>query len=401
MADASLRPDLALVHPPGEEPFRAVLAAPMRSEGRPFGAVGIYSRQTQEWTAEQFRLAEWLAAQCAHILETLRLQSATPPALRGAADDLQLRAGDDLVQGCEEQLRPRQPGGRLGRGQARGCDRGQERLRVFPDQAEQYYQDDLEVIRSGRPKLGIVEEMGTASGEKRWVRTDKIPYRGEGGDIAGVLVFTVDITERKRAEEELARLAAIVESSDDAILSKDLHGIIQTWNAGAERLFGYRAEEVVGQPITLLLPPERIQEEEQILERLLGGQRVEHLETVRVTKDGRRLDVSVTVSPVRDQDGRIIGASKIVRDITERKRAEEAVQRSEALLRAVTENSPDPIFLKDRQCRLQFANPATLRAIGKPGCGGPRQDRRRVLRQPGGRPGHNGDRPADHGVRQR
>ena len=132
----------------------------MRSAGRPFGAVDIYCHQKQQWTAEQFRLAEWLAAQCSHILETLR------------------------------------------------------------------------------------------------------------------------------GDEERARLAAIVGSSNDAILSKDLHGIIQTWNAGADRLFGYRAEEVIGRPITLLLPPERISEEEQILERLRGGKAVEHLETVRVAKTG-------------------------------------------------------------------------------------------------------------------
>ena len=130
----------------------------------------------------------------------------------------------------------------------------------------------------------------------------------------------------KRPQRSLARLAAIVESSDDAILSKGLDGIIQTWNAGAEHLLGYRAEEVIGQPITLLLPPERIQEEQQILDRLLSGQRVEHLETVRVTKDGRRIDVSVTVSPVRGEDGQIIGASKIIHDITDRKRAEEEVR---------------------------------------------------------------------------
>ena len=132
----------------------------------------------------------------------------------------------------------------------------------------------------------------------------------------------VIFSERKQAEKLQARLAAIVESSDDAILSKDLNGIIQTWNAGAHRLFGYRAEEVIGQPVTLLLPPERLQEEAQILSRMRKGQRVEQMETVRVTKDGRRIDISLTVSPVKDRNGRIIGASKIARDITDRKRAE-------------------------------------------------------------------------------
>ena len=131
-----------------------------------------------------------------------------------------------------------------------------------------------------------------------------------------------DYTEHRQAERFQARLAAIVESSDDAIVSKDLNGIIQTWNAGANRLFGYRAEEVIGRPITILLPPERIQEEEQILTCVRNGKRVEHMETVRVTKDGRRIDISLTVSPVKDRNGRIIGASKVARDITDRKRAE-------------------------------------------------------------------------------
>ncbi len=129
-----------------------------------------------------------------------------------------------------------------------------------------------------------------------------------------------------RARRLQARLAAIVESSEDAIVSKTLDGIIRSWNAGAERLFGYTAEEAVGQPITLIIPPERQDEEQAILGRLRRGERVEHFETVRVAKDGRRLDISLTVSPVRDDEGQIIGASKIARDITERKRAQETTR---------------------------------------------------------------------------
>ena len=150
-----------------------------------------------------------------------------------------------------------------------------------------------------------------------------------GLGMVGAIVYVLQryLAERQQAGRSLARLAAIVESSDDAILSKSRDGIIQTWNAGAERLFGYRAAEVIGQPVTLLQPPERIQEEAEILDRLLSGQRVEHLETVRVAKDGRRIDVSVTVSPLKGEDGQITGASKIVHDITERKRAEEELRR--------------------------------------------------------------------------
>lgn len=145
-----------------------------------------------------------------------------------------------------------------------------------------------------------------------------------GLGVVATLVYFMQrhLGAQKQAERLQARLAAIVESSDDAILSKDLNGIIQTWNAGARRLFGYQAEEVIGRPVTILLPPERIPEEEQILARVRSGQRVDHMETVRVAKDGKRIDISLTVSPVKDRNGRIIGASKIARDISDRKRAE-------------------------------------------------------------------------------
>lgn len=129
-----------------------------------------------------------------------------------------------------------------------------------------------------------------------------------------------------QVQQSQARLAEIVESSDDAILSKDLGGIVQSWNGGAHRLFGYSAEEIIGRPIATLVPPERSAEEEQIFQRLRRGERVDHLETVRRTKDGRTIDVSVTISPIRDPAGRIVGASTIARDITERKRAEEELR---------------------------------------------------------------------------
>jgi PAS domain S-box-containing protein len=128
------------------------------------------------------------------------------------------------------------------------------------------------------------------------------------------------IEELFRAEAH-ARLAAIVESSDDAIVSKSLDGVILTWNRGAERIFGYTAAEAVGRPITILIPPDRQHEEPQILARLRAGERIDHYETVRIAKDGRYLDVSVTISPVRDATGRIVAASKVARDVTEQRRA--------------------------------------------------------------------------------
>lgn len=174
-------------------------------------------------------------------------------------------------------------------------------------------------------------------GTERPIDDSAAPMRDESGAMLGTVLVFRDVTERKRAEVDRARLATIVESSDDAIVSKTLDGIIQSWNAGAERLFGYTAKEIVGQPITVIVPPERIDEERAILSQLRRGERVEHFETVRVTKDGRRLDISLTVSPMRDDVGHIIGASKIARDITERKRAEIAVREQGRLLRQVAE----------------------------------------------------------------
>jgi PAS domain S-box-containing protein len=141
--------------------------------------------------------------------------------------------------------------------------------------------------------------------------------------------FTRDVTDKRQSEETRSRLAALVESSDDAIIGKDLDGVITSWNDGAERLFGYTAAEAVGRPVTILVPPDRQDEPLGILERIRRGERTHHYETVRQRKDGTLLDISLTVSPIRGPDGRVVGASKIARDITENKRAE--AQREELL----------------------------------------------------------------------
>jgi PAS domain S-box-containing protein len=157
------------------------------------------------------------------------------------------------------------------------------------------------------------------------------PFYSEAGKLLGAVNIVVDITDRKQAEAVMAQMAAIVESSDDAIVSKDLNGIITSWNKGAQKLFGYTAEEVIGKSITILIPPDRENEESYILDRIRRGEVVDHYETVRRHKDGSEIDVSLTVSPVRDKTGKVIGASKISRDISERKRTE--IEREEMLLK--------------------------------------------------------------------
>ena len=145
------------------------------------------------------------------------------------------------------------------------------------------------------------------------------------------MVLAAAVAESTRGEEARARLAAIVESSDDAIIGKTLEGRIESWNAGATRLYGYAAHEVIGRPVSLLAPPDRSDEVPQILERLKRGEHTEPFETIRVTKDGRPIAVSLTISPLTDSRGRILGASTIARDVTERRRGEEVARRAEVL----------------------------------------------------------------------
>ncbi len=152
------------------------------------------------------------------------------------------------------------------------------------------------------------------------------PIFDVSGELVGAVNMLIDTTDRKHAEAAKQRLAAIVQFSDDAIISKDLNGIIQTWNAGAERIFGYTADEAIGHSVEMLIPADRIDEEPQILRRIRRGERIDHYETVRRRKDGSLIDISLTVSPLMDADGRIIGASKIARDVTERHKAQEQRQ---------------------------------------------------------------------------
>jgi PAS domain S-box-containing protein len=145
------------------------------------------------------------------------------------------------------------------------------------------------------------------------------------GAFIGAMNMLIDMSEHQRAEQASQRLAAIVESSDDAIVSKDLDGVIATWNKGAERLFGYLEQEIVGKPITILIPEQHRDEENRILQRIRRGERIDHFETMRQRRDGSLVSISLTVSPITDDSGRIVGASKIARDITEQKRREEQI----------------------------------------------------------------------------
>jgi PAS domain S-box-containing protein len=177
-------------------------------------------------------------------------------------------------------------------------------------------------LKEGREVRGIEAIVERPDGTRVRFLPCPTPLRDSSGRLVGAINLLMDVTEHHDAELESARLAAIVVSSDDAIISKTIDGRITSWNAGATRIFGYGASEMIGEPILKIIPPELHGEEKEILARLRRGERIEHYETVRVAKDGRRVDVSLTVSPLRDRSGKVVGASKVGRDITDRKRAE-------------------------------------------------------------------------------
>jgi PAS domain S-box-containing protein len=193
---------------------------------------------------------------------------------------------------------------------------------IFPKEiADRFHANDQAVLAAGKP-LAIEEYAPHDDGIHSYISI-KFPLEGPDGRVTGVCGISTDLTERKLLEAASRHLAAIVESSSDAIVGKDLNGIITTWNRAAERIFGYTAAEALGNPVSMLTAPDRLDEMPLILAKIRQGQRVEHYETRRRRKDGQIIDVALTISPVRNAAGEIIGASKIARDITERKRAEQ------------------------------------------------------------------------------
>lgn len=189
-------------------------------------------------------------------------------------------------------------------------------------------------------------------------------YRDKNEKVIGVFAAARDVTELQQAEEKLRHLAAIVESSDDAIIGKTLDEQILSWNKGAERIYGYTAREIVGRPISILVPKDLREELDEIMGRLVKGEGIEHFETVRVRKDGQAIQVALTISPIRDAYGKIVGASTIARDITDRKRAEDALRESEARYRTLVESSPYCIHEIDVRGRLNTMNRAGLLMMG-------------------------------------
>ncbi|MFB0493899.1 PAS domain S-box-containing protein [Mucilaginibacter sp. OAE612] len=190
------------------------------------------------------------------------------------------------------------------------------------------------------------------------------PIRDEQGEVIGASHIMRDVTHEKETEEKRGMLAAIVENSDDAIISKTLNGIITTWNGGAEKIFGYQERETIGKHISILIPRDRLSEEDVIIENIRNGNKVDHFQTVRLHKNGSAIDISLTVSPVKDRHGTIIGASKIARDITAAKKAETAIRHQAAKLKILNTIGKAISEKLDTESILQKVTDATTQITG-------------------------------------
>jgi two-component system cell cycle sensor histidine kinase/response regulator CckA len=236
---------------------------------------------------------------------------------------------------------------------------GQPIATLIPEHVHEESLQVLQDITAGLPMARFETVRRRKGGSLVHVSLVVAPTRNSTGRIAGYTISAHDVTERKRGEE-CERLAAVVESSDDAIIGQSLDGTVFAWNSGAGRLFGYSSSEAVGGPIQMLLPPERANEESEILDRIRNDVRVRHFETVRVRKDGTRVHVSVTISPIRDKSGAIIGASQIARDITDRVSAAEMRER----LATVVQSSDDAIVGKSLDGTITAWNPGAENLFG-------------------------------------
>ena len=213
--------------------------------------------------------------------------------------------------------------------------------------------------------LGNHTALVTRDGRRIPIDDSAAPIRELDGPVHGIVMIFRDVSEQRAAQRAKARLASIIENSGDAIFTKDLDGIVQSWNASAERLFGYSQEEIVGKPITLIIPTERLHEEAEILARLRAGKALERFETIRIAKNGRRISVLISVSPLRDEEGRVIGASKIIHDITDVVAAREALQVSEQRFRQMADAAPVLIWVSGTNKMCTWFNQQWLNFVGR------------------------------------
>ncbi|NJD61760.1 MAG: MEKHLA domain-containing protein, partial [Deltaproteobacteria bacterium] len=240
-------------------------------------------------------------------------------------------------------------------------------LIIHPDRPDEMDRI-LEKIRNGERVEHYETVRVRKDGRTISVSLTVSPILDTNGTLVGASTIARDVTERKRADEEMdsrtSLLAGIVDSSDDAIISKTADGVIMSWNRAAELIYGYSSDEIVGKPISTIIHPERPDEMDIILAKIRSGERVEHYETVRLRKDGKTISVSLTVSPIFDKSGKLVGVSSIARDITERKRADEQLRTASQYARSLIEASLDPLVTISLEGKITDVNEATIKVTG-------------------------------------
>ncbi len=304
------------------EGIGSVAFIPLELEDGVFGKFMLYSAKPHDWSADELGVSQLIAGHVALVVQRKRAELARAQSerlLQTILDNSPAVIFLKDVQGryrlvnrrFEELFHVR-----------RAEIQGKTDYDIFPaETAARFQENDRKVLAALEP-LTLEEPAPQDDGLHTYVSV-KFPILAPEGTAAAICGIATDITDRQKLEFSSRHLAAVVESSYDAIITKDLNGIVTSWNKAAEDLLGYTASEAIGRPISFLAPPDRVNEMRSILNRIARGERVDHFETKRRTKDQRILDVSLTVSPIRDRQDRIIGASKILRDITERKRAEQ------------------------------------------------------------------------------
>ena len=237
---------------------------------------------------------------------------------------------------------------------------------IVNEETGETVENPVEKVLQAGAVVGLANhtELIARNGTRTPIADSAGPIREPGGPVLGVVLVFRDVSIERAAQRAQAHLAAIVQDSGEAIATKNLDGIVQTWNASAQKLFGYAPDEIVGKPITILLPPDRMDEETHILKRLRMGKPVERFETIRVTKDGRHIPVAVSISPVRDYSGRVIGASKLVRDISDVVGAREALAQEHELLSVTLASIGDAVITTDAETRVTYLNPVAEEISG-------------------------------------
>jgi PAS domain S-box-containing protein len=364
--------------PPGHLPVRSYLAVPVISRsGEPLGGLFFGHPEPGIFTERAERLAVGIASHAAIALDNAGLfAKAEQEIARRKQAEIDLRESEErfrtIVETTPECVKVVASDGTLLHMNSSGlamvgaeCAEtviGKNVYDLIAPEFRDAFREFNERICHGE-KGSFEFDITGLQGQHRHMETHAVPLRNPDGSVAQ-LAITRDITERKHSERATLLLGAIVDSSDDAIVSKDLTGIITSWNQGAERLFGYTANEVVGRSITILIPPDRLSEEPDILSRLQRGERLKDFETIRRRKDGTLLNISLTISPVMDAQGNIMGASKIARDITQRKRAEAALRSSESRFRQLADSMPQIVWTARQDGFADYYNEQWYRFTG-------------------------------------